>query len=52
MVIPCNKGLGPLGKFATGFTPTHLEVGNNPRLQEKPKCHSFTKCMVFHVQVA
>lgn len=50
----CNlgqQGLGSLGKSTTSFSPTHLKVGNNPRLQGKFECRSFIKCMVFHVQL-
>jgi len=34
-----------------GFSPTHLKVENSPRLQGKFEHQSFTKCVVFHVQV-
>jgi len=42
---PMRQSLGPLGKSATSVSPTHLKVGNSPRLRDKPKCCIFTKCV-------
>jgi hypothetical protein len=44
-----QQGLIPLGKSTTSFNPIHLEVEVSPRLEDKSKCQSFTKCVVFHV---
>jgi hypothetical protein len=45
MVIPSDKALDYLK------SPTHLEVEISLRLHDKYECHSFTKCVVFNVQV-
>jgi len=46
MVLPIDKALDHLK------SPTHLEVKISPRLKDKFECHSFNKCVVFHVQMA
>jgi hypothetical protein len=46
MVISSDKALDYLK------SPTHLEVDISLGLRDKSKCHNFTKCVVFHVQVA
>jgi len=46
-----QQGLEPLRKFIVGISPTHLEVKVSAKLWNKPECCSFTKCVIFHVQV-
>jgi hypothetical protein len=46
MVLPIDKALDHLK------SPTHLEIKISPGLQDKFECQRFTKCMVFHVQMA
>lgn len=49
---PRQQDFGSFGKFTTSFSPTHLKVRNSPRLRGKSECQSFTRCVIFHVQVA
>jgi hypothetical protein len=47
-----RQDLEPLAKSAMSSNFTYLKVEISPKLQSKSKCHSFTKCVIFHVQIA
>jgi hypothetical protein len=46
-----QRSLGPLGKSTTSISPAHLKVRVSQRNRSKLECQSFTKCVVFYVQI-